>query len=118
MGIFDLATATIKRYGSDVLIETDGTAQSTKAFVQPLRYKNKVYVGGQYHLLGMYKKEKSLFIGSPDARLSENRSVITANAERFVVKRCETYYIQSTPIYVWAILEPYGDKLEDDYDTA
>ena len=27
------------------------------------------------------------------------------------------YYVKDYPIYVWAILAPYGDDLEDDYES-
>lgn len=89
----------------------------TKAFIEPLRYKNKVYVGGQYHIVGLNQTEKYLYIGPPEYRLIENASVIEMNSEKYIVKRCELYYVRDFPLYVWAILQPYGKLLEDEYES-
>ena len=50
MSILNAVGDTIKRYGSSVNILENGESTSAKAFIEPLRYKNKVYVGGQYHI--------------------------------------------------------------------
>lgn len=117
MGIFDSVTETINRYGSSVKIKNNGQTVNTKAFVQPLRYKNKIYVGGEYHLLGYNRTDKSLYIGLPRYPLTENSSVIEMQNNKYIVKRCEIYYLKDYPVYVWAILQPYGDDLEDDYES-
>ncbi len=117
MGIFDSVKETIKKYGSTTEVFTDDKRIVSKAFVEPLRYKNKVYIGGEYHYLGFFKREKYLYIGTPDVELEENRTVIRANGSKYIVKRCEKYFVNNLPIYNWAILQPYGEILEDDYDT-
>lgn len=117
MSIFNSVGETIKKYGSNVSITNDGQGVGAKAFVEPLRYKNKVYIGGEYHLLGCFKKEKYLFVGTPETTLDENSTVIEANGDKYIVKRCEKYYVKDIPVYVWAILQPHGEILEDDYDS-
>lgn len=117
MSIFNSVGETIKRYGCSISIETNGTYVTTKAFVEPLRYKNKVYVGGEYHYLGFRQTEKYLYIGPAECELSADNSVIEMNGNKYIVKRCETYYVKDCPIYVWAILVPYGEMLEDDYES-
>ena len=117
MGIFDTVSETIKRYGCRIMIENNGKRVPAKAFIEPLRYKNKVYVGGEYHVLGFNSTEKYLYIGPVDFPLTVNSSVIQMKNNKYIVKRCETYYVKDCPIYVWAILLPYGNALEDDYES-
>lgn len=117
MSIFNAVGDTIRRYGCKLSVDTNGKCVRTNAFIEPLRYKNKVYVGGQYHVLGFKNSEKYLFIGPPETELSENESVIEMQKVKYIVKRCETYNVDDRPIYVWAILLPYGMALEDDYES-
>ena len=117
MGIISAVSGTIKRYGCRVDILAADKRISTRAFIEPLRYKNKVYVGGQYRRLGLARSEKYLYIGLPENTLAENTSVIEMNNIKYIVKRCETYYVHDRPVYVWAILLPYGGVLEDDYES-
>lgn len=67
--------------------------------------------------IGFMKREKYLFIGTPDMNLNENRTVIEAASGKYIVKRCERYFVQDNPIYTWAIMVPYGERREDDYDA-
>lgn len=117
MSIFGSIKETIKRYGNNVIIFDNGKKVKAKAFIEPLRYKNKVYVGGQYRLLGVDRSEKYLYVGCAENQLSERSTVIEMQNSKYIVKRCETYYVKDYPIYVWAILTPYGDDLEDDYES-
>lgn len=117
MSIFNSVGETIKRYGCCVCIEQNGKKLNTKAFVEPLRYKNKVYVGGKYHRLGFLNTEKYLYVGPADYELIQNTSVIQTHNCKYIVKRCETYYVKDCAVYVWAILLPYGSALEDDYES-
>lgn len=117
MGILSSVGEIINRYGCSVVIRNDDKEIPAKAFVEPLRYKNRVYVGGQYHHLGYKKSEKYLYIGKPEFVLSENSSVIEMYNSKYIVKRCELYYVKDIPVYVWAILQPYGSALEDDYES-
>lgn len=117
MGIFGSIKETIKRYGNNVIIFDNGKKVKAKAFIEPLRYKNKVYVGGQYRLLGVDRNEKYLYVGCAENQLAEQSTVIEMQNSKYIVKRCETYYVKDYPIYVWAILTPYGDDLEDDYES-
>ena len=117
MGILSAVGDTIKRYGSNVNILENGESTLARAVIEPLRYKNRVYVGGQYHIVGIKRTEKYLYIGPPEYTLTENLSVIEMNGSKYIVKRCELYYVKDFPVYVWAILQPYGSALEDDYES-
>ena len=73
MSIFSLVAKMICQYGCDVKIINEDESIHGKAFVQPLRYKNRVYVGGRYHTLGLNKTDKYLLYGC--RLVSENPAI-------------------------------------------
>ena len=117
MSLLNCVGKEIGRFGSSVKITQQGACVNTRAFLEPLRYRNKIYIGGEYRPLGALRREKYLYVGKPDYRLIEDESVIETQGSQYIVKRCETYFVKDTPIYEWAILVPYGEEREDDYDT-
>lgn len=117
MSLLNCVDREIGRFGSNVSISQEGKSISTKAFLEPLRYRNKIYIGGEYHPLGSLRREKYLYVGKSVHRLIENESVIEMKGNKYIVKRCETYFVKDTPIYEWAILVPYGEEKEDEYDA-
>lgn len=117
MGIINSVSGMIQRYGSSVTINRNGAQVQTKAFVEPLRYKNKIYIGGRQHPIGMYNNEKYLYIGKPEHELFQDESVVEAGGGKYIVRRCEVYRVQDIPVYVWAIMTRFGEKSEDEYDA-
>ena len=115
MSLITAVSDSISRLGGEVSITADDHSVSARAIVEPLRYRNKIYIGGEMHHLGSMRREKYLFIGTPDISLRENRSVIESVGGKYIVKRCETYYVRDKAVYVWAILAPCGEVREDDY---
>ena len=117
MSLLGCVDREIGRYGSSVKITQEGSSINTRAFLEPLRYRNKIYIGGEYHQLGFLRREKYLYVGKSIHKLIENESVIEMKGDKYNVKRCETFYVKDTPVYEWAILVPFGEELEDDYDA-
>ena len=117
MSLITAVSDSISRLGGEVSITADDHSVSARAIVEPLRYRNKIYIGGEYRPLGVAIREKYLYIGRPAYRLHENRSVIEAHGERYLVKRSETFFVRDLPVYEWAIMVPYGAEREDDYDA-
>lgn len=117
MSLLNCVDREIGRFGSGVTIRQGGLCVSTRAFVEPLRYRNKIYIGGEYRPLGFSRREKYLYVGKSEHRLVENESVIESQGGKYIVKRCETYFVQDRPVYVWAIMVPFGARREDDYDS-
>ncbi len=117
MGILNSVAAMINRYGSAVTINNGGEITQTRAFVQPIRYKNKIYIGGRRHVLGAYSNEKYLYIGKPSDQIVEDVSVIECAGNKYIVKRQETFLTGDEPVYVWAILIAYTEQMEDEYDS-
>ncbi|MCQ2514502.1 MAG: hypothetical protein MJ089_05385 [Ruminococcus sp.] len=117
MSIFKMMSDTINRYGSCITVSHNNTTFKINAFIEPLRYKNRIYIGGSYRKLGVSHSEKYLYIGPATTPLVANVSVIEHKGIRYLVKRSEIYYLKDLPVYVWAILVPFGERLEDDYES-
>lgn len=97
------------RIGKDVFITNSTGWQSPvfRAAIQPLRYKNKMYLGGVYTEIGKAKYDYFLYIGPPDhdiSCLSADSRIIDSSGRGFTVDHCETVYYKNTPFYIWAIV--------------
>ena len=96
----------IQTYGEDIAVINDDNKVSTRAFIEPLHYRNKIYIGGEYRTLDMKRLEKYLYVGIPDITLVENKTIIERKDEKYLVKRVERYYVKEQVVYTWAILIP------------
>lgn len=94
----------IQTYGEDVTVINDADTVLARAFVEPLRYRNKIYIAGEYRTLGY--SEKYLYIGVPDITLVENKTIVKRKDEKYLVKRVEKYYVKEQVAYTWGILIP------------
>lgn len=117
MSIIKAVDETIKRYGCSLSVCDNNSRLNTKAFIEPLRYKNEIYIGGKKHILGNSQNRRYLYVGLSDIKLNQNATVIEFRNNKYIVKRSETYFISDCPVYVWAILVPYGERTEDDYES-
>ena len=89
------------KYGENVTVSAgSGRAVNTKAFIQPLRRRHRLY------------------IGSPDDgyTLSEG-TIIGSKNQDYVVMTSEDYVVGDETVYIWAILRLKNDPEEDDYDV-
>ena len=96
----------IQIYGEDITVINDDDTVLTRAFIEPLHYRNKIYIGGEYRTLGMEHSEKYLYVGIPDITLVENKTIIERKDEKYLVKRVERYYVGEQIAYIWGILIP------------
>ena len=116
MSLMGAVSNSIAKLGGDVEITQGSSSVRTRAIVEPLRYRNKIYIGGEQRSLGSLNRERYLYIGQPDVPLHANASVIESVGGKYIVKRCETYFVRDRAVYVWAILAPFGDSREDEYE--
>ena len=81
------------------------------AFLQPLRYKNKLYLSGVPTELGYDGLNKYLLICSPQIDIESidgiNRRLCFRD-KAFGVDHCETVYRMNEPLYIWAIVHKEG----------
>ena len=75
-------------------------------FIQPLRYKNKMYLNGVNTVIGFNSQGHYLYIGPPDHDVSrlDSEQWIESNSQKFTVDRSEKVYFKNEVIYVWAII--------------
>ena len=85
----------LKSYGRKVnLCRIDGTTQSFDALIQPLRYKNKMYLYGVNTEIGYNSQGHYLYIGPPDPDLTAaaDGSYIYCLGEKYRIDRAEKVY--------------------------
>lgn len=97
----------IEKYGQLLLIEKNGEETSFRAFFQPLRYKNKMYLSSVSTELGYDVLSKFLLIcpvGVPIEEVNGFDVFLRFGEEDFSVDHCEKFYFRDEPLYYWAIV--------------
>ena len=85
----------------------DGEKEQTfKALIQPLRYKNKMYLDGIYTEIGFNSQGHYLYIGppDPDLTLAQDGEYISCMGEKYRIDRAEKVYKGEDVFYIWAII--------------
>ena len=109
-----------KRYGQPGILVKRGEGVEiipVHAFIQPLRYKNKLYLRGRYTEIGKNKEDYYLYIGPPDVDISETdgSSVQLVFADKeYLVYRTEYHTVAGKDVYQWAIIRPVTTDNETD----
>ena len=104
----------IDKFGRSVrVLSGNGTPVTTKAFIQPLRYKDKSYLGGKSMDMGYLNEKNYLYIGHSNVRLDlyPFNTKLETDEESYVVKRAQAVYLGEDVLYVWAIIQVF---VEDD----
>lgn len=118
MSIFNLIDKSINKWGSTFKITEKGQTLTCKGFVQPLRYKNNMYLGGKRLDAGFFDGGHYLFITKGDVGIAGHSSAFIHDVnKKYAVKRAEIFNVQDNNVYTWAILKPYFPPAEDDYVT-
>ncbi len=108
----------INKHGSKVTILKDETEISSKAFIQPLRYKSSLYRDRTISMGGFTDGRYYLYIG--DARYEFSRDdnvIIKCNGKQYTVHTSEIFELYDKTLYVWAVLTPYKEQRRDDYEA-
>lgn len=85
----------------------NGEEKEIFGFLQPLRYKNKMYLSGQTTELGYSTTRKYLLISSPSVKLKEQEHetvLITASGVKYCCDHSETVTFGDTECYCWSIV--------------
>ncbi len=96
-------------YGNTVYLSgTDGWKSSSfKAFIQPLRYKNKLYQQGSYTPLGINKNNVYLYIGPAChdlTKLDNSYRIHDSENKKYIIDRAEKITVKNSTIYIWAVI--------------
>ena len=86
--------------------KSGGKAKEMKAFISPLRYKNKMYLYGVNTEIGYNSQGHYLYIGPPDPDLTaaEEGGYISCLGEKYRIDRAEKVYKGNEVFYIWAII--------------
>ena len=87
-------SAEFEKWGRVLVIEnTDSTRTAPfKGFIQPLRYKNKMYLYGVNTEIGYNSQGYYLYIGPPDGDI------------KYQIDRAEKIKLGEEVLYVWAVV--------------
>lgn len=114
IGYFDKA---LRRFGNTVYITRSGRTRASKAFVQPLRRRHRLYINDRYIPAGYFDNRYLLYIGPPSQPLDTGMMVRCGDTAYRVVT-AEEFTARDEDIYVWAILMPESEGREDYYDDV
>ena len=105
----------IERYGCEVALSANGTtfAQAYRAFVQPLRYKNKMYLEGTRSRIGYVDQSYYLYVGPGHVDVTELSSgaVLKMGETKFYFSHAEAVRLADQTIYMWAILRALVEEV-------
>ncbi|MGN1169173.1 MAG: hypothetical protein ACI4RB_03545 [Acutalibacteraceae bacterium] len=98
-----------KKFGREIMLSKDDGWKSEifHGFIQPLRYKNKIYLDGVYTVIGFDNQGKYLYIGPAKHDLTSFDSTsgyLEADGVKYTVDRAEKVYYGKQPVYIWAII--------------
>lgn len=98
----------VDKYGTTLSLSADGVTFGTpyRAFIQPLRYKNKMYLMGIRSRVGNIDQSHYLYIGPPEkdiVGLGSSARIKRAN-ELFYIVKAENVNIGDGVFYNWAVI--------------
>ncbi len=102
-------TKMLRAYGGSVFISGEDGWESPvfKAFIQPLRYKTKLYLEGNYTPIGVNKNDVYLYIGPCDHDLTKLDRTYRLNDRynnKYMIDRAEKIMVKDTIVYIWAVI--------------
>lgn len=102
--------------GEDIKVSIDGKMTQTKALIQPMRYKNKMYLEPERTELGFKDSECFLYLGPAEQDFTgkESSTVIESADRCYKVSRADRIALGGITQYIWAVLAPrYKDGVFD-----
>lgn len=94
------------RLGREITLTDGSKKESGKALIQPLRYKNKMYLDGVYTEIGFNSQGRYLYIGPPvpDLTLASDTATVSSGDTSYRIDRAERVYNGDKVFYIWAII--------------
>lgn len=88
-------------------LEKGHYSESFKAHIQPIRYKTKLYLEGDFTEIGVNKNDVYLYLGPANhdlTCLSEDARVIDSDNALYKIDRCERVMLGDKCVYIWAVI--------------
>ncbi len=108
----------IEKYGCTMRVP--GGSEEWRAVIQPLRYRNKLYVEEVSVPAGMIDRAAYLYIGLPENDLTvyPRGTLFECCGEIMTLTHTEVTRINDRDEYVWAIFNYYGKKESEGGEDA
>ena len=102
-------TRALERFGAKVMVTQVDTEYYIKAIIQPLRYKNKMFLDSQITAIGTVDESCFLYLGPPKIFLTENTPacLIYFHGNAYMVVKTEMLFLGGQHVLNWAILRNY-----------
>lgn len=97
----------LRRFGRDVCLAKAGgwKSETFRAFIQPLRYKNKMYLEGIHTEIGKSEKGYYLYLGPKNHDLTTGQDfLVKAGGMTLKTERAEKVWFKNDVCYIWAVL--------------
>ena len=115
MSILSSICRELKKFGETLTITTEERSSSVKGVLQPLLYKNKLYLGGKQLPQGFFDGGHYLLICSPEVKLPNLGTALVETKDRkFTLVRSETVTVAGRSLYIWAVLAPCSEAIRED----
>lgn len=101
-------TSVIERFGVTVHIIRNEVVQCTKAFIQPLRWRHRIYINDRCLPDSCFDSRYFLYVGSPSQTLDTSMRV-QCDGVMYEVITTEKIAMHDEAVYVWAILLPVNN---------
>lgn len=106
----------LKKYGEKAVVLLSDEPNEVYALIQPMRYKNKLYIEKTRTALGFKDSECFLYLGPayPDFSGLELQTTVKSRDKVYSVSRADIVTLGGEKIYIWAVLVPKTMKEEND----
>lgn len=99
----------LRRYGRTVFLTgSDGwKSEKFSAFIQPLRYKTKLYLSGEPTPIGINRNSVYLYIGPARhdlTKLDGSYRILDSEQNTYSVDRAEKIFVGDSFVYIWAVI--------------
>ncbi len=99
----------LKKLGRTVYLTGSDNWKSSKfnAAIQPLRYKTKLYLSGEYTPIGINKNNVYLYIGPPEhdlTKLNMTYRLHDSCGNSYMIDKAEKIFVGDRPFYIWAVI--------------
>ncbi len=118
MNITKTVSKLLEKRGQDVKVVLRYDEYNIKAFIQLMRYKNKMYIDLPMGEIGRRDNGCYLYIGPPEPDFTEcwTTTDVYFNGYTYGVKRAQMIYCDGKPFYIWAVL--YRIVKDGEYERA
>ena len=105
----------MKKYARPCSLKTEQgeTLFEMRAYINPLRYKNKMYLYGVNTEIGYNPEGYYLYIGPPDADVTNTEEYIECSEEKYRIDRGEKVYLKDEVLYIWAVVRKMTEEEDE-----